>query len=481
MIAQSRYHSGLVTPQTLARYQIQGEIGRGMMGVVYRALDPALGRVVALKTVQTVWPLPEEQKQAFEDRFLAEARVAAALSHPAIVVVHDVGRDLESGSLFIAFEYLQGQTLSELTAADRLEWREALRIAGRLADALHHAHARGVVHRDIKPGNVMVLPNGDPKIMDFGIAKIAATHLTAAGEFFGTPSYMSPEQALGDAVDGRSDIFSLGSVTYLMLTGLKAFDAPSVPAVLNRVARNDPPPPSQFVPSLPAAVDQIVMRALAKRPSDRYADGRAMAEDIEDALADRPLRHGLTRPPDWAGPATAPLGAPDRRSLTPSPPAAPRRTSTWGRREVMVLAGLAVAAALTLLVVSPRPIAPTSATPFPEASGSPASPSRLSLTLEHPFKSGTLRLWVDDQSVLEEPLESRVRKKLLLFRSRRGTEAATLDVPAGTHTLRVQVEGDGQNVSRRLRAAFRPGETRRLEARVNGKELVLEWAAGGRP
>src|SRR5262249_17764756 len=205
-------------------------------------------------------------------------------------------------------------------------------------------------------GQVMARRTGDPKITASATPKTPAPPLPAAGGFFGPPSYMPPEQALGAAVDGRSDIFSLGSVTYLMLTGLKAFDAPSVPAVLNRVARNDPPPPSQFVPSLPAAVDQIVMRALAKRPSDRYADGRAMAEDIEDALADRPLRHGLTRPPDWAGPATAPLGAPDRRSLTPSPPAAPRRTSTWGRREVMVLAGLAVAAALTLLVVSPRPI-----------------------------------------------------------------------------------------------------------------------------
>ena len=177
-----------MTPQALARYQIQGEIGRGMMGVVYRALDPALGRIVALKTVQSVFPLPAEQQKAFEERFLSEARVAAGLSHPAIVVVHDVGRDPESGALFIAFEYLQGQTLSELTSSGALEWREAFRIAGRLAEALHHAHARGVIHRDIKPGNVMVLPTGDPKIMDFGIAKLASSQLTAAGEFFGTPS-----------------------------------------------------------------------------------------------------------------------------------------------------------------------------------------------------------------------------------------------------------------------------------------------------
>ena len=468
-------------PETLARYQIQGEIGRGMMGVVYRALDPALGRIVALKTVQTVFPLPEEQKKAFEERFLSEARVAAGLSHPAIVVVHDVGRDAETGALFIAFEYLQGQTLSELAATGPLEWREALRIGGRLAEALHHAHARGVIHRDIKPGNVMVLPSGDPKIMDFGIAKLATSQLTAAGEFFGTPSYMSPEQALGEAVDGRSDIFSLGSVIYLMLTGAKAFDASTVPAVLNRVARHDPPPPSQFARELPAAVDQVVMRALAKRPSDRYADGRTMAEDIEDALAGRPLRHRLTSPPEWAGPPTAPLSLDE--DVPRNAPAAPPAAVPWGRREAIVLAGLVLAAALALLTISSRRPA---SSPVGEAATvtapSPApSPSHLVLTLEHPFKSGTLKVWVDEKSVLAQALESRVTKKLLVFRSRRGSEAAVLDLAAGTHSVRVQVQGEGLTLSRRLRAAFRPGETRRLGARVDGKELALEWGSAARP
>jgi eukaryotic-like serine/threonine-protein kinase len=467
-----------VTPQTLARYQIQGEIGRGMMGVVYRALDPALGRVVALKTVQSVFPLPQEQQKAFEERFLSEARVAAGLSHPAIVVVHDVGRDPESGALFIAFEYLQGQTLSELTATGPLEWREAFRIAGRLAEALHHAHARGVVHRDIKPGNVMVLPTGDPKIMDFGIAKLASSQLTAAGEFFGTPSYMSPEQALGEAVDARSDIFSLGSVTYLMLTGTKAFDAASVPAVLNKVARHDPPPPSQFAPGLPADADVIVMRALAKRPSERYADGRTMAEDIEDALAGRPLRHRLTQLPEWAGSAPGPL-------LDELPPPAARPAAAWGRREVIALVGLGLAAAVALLMVSGRP--PGAAPPATGATAPPAvptpvpSPAHVALTLDHPFKSGTMKVWIDDQSFLEEPLESRVKKKLFVFKSRQGKEVASLDVPAGTHSVRVQVEGDGVTLNRRLRTFFRGGETRRLQARVDGKQLVLEWIAAGRP
>jgi eukaryotic-like serine/threonine-protein kinase len=469
-----------VIPQTLARYQIQSEIGRGMMGVVYRALDPALGRVVALKTVQTAFPLPQEQQKAFEERFLSEARVAAGLSHPAIVTVHDVGRDPDTGALFIAFEYLQGQTLSDLTTTGPLEWREAFRLGGRLAEALHHAHARGVVHRDIKPGNVMVLPTGDPKIMDFGIAKLSTAQLTAAGEFFGTPSYMSPEQALGESVDGRSDIFALGSVLYLMVTGAKAFDASSVPAVLNRVARHDPPPPSQLVPSLPADVDVVVMRALAKRPSERYPDGRTMAEDIEDALAGRPLRHRQTQLPDWAGSSLAALSVDEDPTVGPaSPPSA----TLWGRRGVLALVGVGLAAAVALLMISGR-----QPSPAPGAAASPAaaptpvpSPAHIALTLDHPFRTGSLRVWVDEQSILEEPLESRVKKKLLVFRSRRGTESATLDVPAGTHSVRVQVKGNGGMVlDRRLRTTFRPGETRRLEARVDGKQLVLQWIAAGR-
>jgi len=471
-----------VTPQTLARYQIQGEIGRGMMGVVYRALDPALGRVVALKTVHSIFPLPAEQQKTFEERFLSEARVAAGLSHPAIVTVHDVGRYPESGALFIAFEYLQGQTLAELTAAGALEWREAFRITGRLAEALQHAHARGVVHRDIKPGNVMVLPTGDPKIMDFGIAKITSSQLTAAGEFFGTPSYMSPEQALGESVDGRSDIFSLGSMTYLMLTGMKAFDATSVPAVLNKVARNEPPPPSRFAPGLPADVDVIVMRALAKRPAERYPDGRTMAEDIEDALAGRPLRHRLAQLPDWAGPSAGALAL-DGSSAPSSAPASP--SASWGRREVIALVGLGLAAAVALLMVSGRRPSPTAGSPgagIPPAAPTPIpSPAHVALTLDHPFRTGTMRVWIDDQAVpvLEEPLESRVKKKLFLFKSRQGKEVASLDVPAGAHSVRVEVEGDGMALNRRLKTFFRGGETRRLQARVDGKQLVLEWIAAG--
>jgi hypothetical protein len=326
----------------------------------------------------------------------------------------------------------------------------------------------------------MVLPTGDPKIMDFGIAKFSNSQLTAAGEFFGTPSYMSPEQALGESIDGRSDIFSLGSVLYLMVTGAKAFDASSVPAVLNRVARHDPPQPSQLVRSLPPEVDHIVMRALAKRASERYPDGRTMAEDMEDALAGRPLRHRQTALPDWAGSPMAALSVDKDPTLNP---AAPPAAAGWGRRPVLALVGLGLAAMVALLKFSAGPPAPPSTPASPDASPSAVAgpPAQVAFALEHPFRSGRLTVWVDERSVLEEPLESQVRKRLFVFKSRRGSESATVSVPPGTHSIRVQVQGDaGVVLNRRVRATFRSGESRRLSARVDGKQLVLEWVAAPR-
>src|SRR5260221_9364956 len=195
-------------PQRIGRYEVLRELGRGMMGVVYQAKDPALNRNVALKTISLAFAVSESDRETFEARFLQEARAAAALSHPSIVVVYDVGVDVEAGALYMALEFLRGKTLEAILAAgDVLDWREALRTTGRVADALHHAHANGIIHRDIKPANIMVLPTGEPKIMDFGVAKLEAAQLTTGGQVFGSPSYMSPEQADGQALDARGDVF----------------------------------------------------------------------------------------------------------------------------------------------------------------------------------------------------------------------------------------------------------------------------------
>ncbi len=277
-------------PKTIGRYEIVREIGRGAMGVVYEGRDLSLMRPVALKTL-LLEPLAEELREPFEKRFYQEARAAAGLQHPCIVVVYEIGIDAAADAFFITLEYLRGRTLEDIIADGPMPWRDALRVAGRLADALAHAHENGIVHRDIKPGNVMILKKGEPKIMDFGVAKLDSSKLTSAGDVLGSPGYMAPEQALEARVDPRSDIFSLGTVLYEALTGKRAFGKGTFSEILMRLAYEQPVPPSRINGDIPEAVDDIVARAMAKSPDQRYANADQMVEDIEDALFDRPLRH----------------------------------------------------------------------------------------------------------------------------------------------------------------------------------------------
>jgi serine/threonine-protein kinase len=433
----------------LGRYVIQEELGRGAMGVVYRALDPVLGRTVALKVLQGAFGTGEDPQ--FEERFAAEARAAARLSHPGIVTVHDAGRDESTGTFYIAFEHLEGQTLDAAARGRALPPDEALRIGACVAEALHHAHEQGIVHRDVKPANVMLLRSGEPKLMDFGIAKLPASQLTAAGEFFGTPAYMSPEQLAGETLDRRSDVFSLGAVLYRLLTGHDAFAAPTIPGVLARVATQHPPAPSSVAGGLSPQVDAVVARALAKDRTERHPDAAALAADL------KALRSGA------ALPSAAPAAAPTRvvRRARPS-----RR---W------VLAGSAVAAAAVLVALGIGP--PGLARP-PRLLAPP--PAQLEIAFEHPLRTGTLRIWVDDDMLLEEPLESRVVEDLKVFRVRKGRAEALLDVPPGERVVRVAVDGDGFSSSKRIRGTFESGARQRLEARVSGllgKELSLWWGS----
>jgi tRNA A-37 threonylcarbamoyl transferase component Bud32 len=468
--------------RALGRYELQEEIGRGMMGVVYKARDPDLNRAVALKTVRLAFEVPEDGREVFEKRFLAEARAAAGLSHPGIVTVHDVGRDPATGTLYIALEFLDGQTLGAANKGGGvMPWREALRITARVAEALHHAHSHGIVHRDIKPTNIMLLPAGDPKIMDFGIAKLPASQLTTAGEFFGTPSYMSPEQASGEALDGRSDLFSLGCVLYGMLTATRAFDGPTLPAILARVVRHEPLPPSRLVDGLPSEVDYVVMRALAKDLGHRYADGRTFAEDIHDVLAGRPPRH---RPPE-ADPGERTSVSPRGRATAPlpslpagrAPGVVPFLVNPTARRALLIGGGTALLlGALVVFLFVPRG---DRAALISLSTLLPVEPGHLEITFEHSLKSGNLKVWVDDEQVLDEPLESRVTKKVLSLRIRKGSLRQVLDVTPGEHTVRVQLEGD-VNSSRRLRGTFEPGQTKRLTVSLEGilkKDLSLDWGS----
>jgi serine/threonine protein kinase len=304
-------------PSRIGRFAIEAEIGRGAMGVVYKARDPILGRPVALKVVRLLFAASEEDRAALEQRFLKEARIVARLSHPGIVVVHDVGRDEATGEPFIALEYLVGRTLSSLLKCDRpLPWQESLRTIAGVAEALEYAHRQGVIHRDVKPANIMVLDSGDPKLMDFGIAKVlVGRDLSSTTRCLGTPLYMSPEQALGEPIDGRADIFALGAVAYALLTGRAAFDAPTVAGIIHRVVRTQPPRPTAIRPDLPPALDYVLARALAKSREDRHPNAGSLAEDIEDVLAGRVPRHRS----GWKEPATTEATMRSRHALAPVP------------------------------------------------------------------------------------------------------------------------------------------------------------------
>ncbi len=270
-----------VAHRTLGRYEIRGEIGRGNMGVVYRAHDPVIDRPIAIKTVVLADSISEADRRTFLQRFFQEARTAGKLTHPNVVVTYDAATDEITGTPFIAMELVDGEPLNErLEKEGRIGWRQAVDWVISLAQALQHAHREGIVHRDIKPANIMVTRQGVPKIMDFGIAKLSTGNLTQTGVVIGTPFFMSPEQLRGEALDGRSDLFSLGALLYNLVTGQRPFEGLELAAIASQVLHKNPRPPSEMVAGVPAALDGVVARALRKSVEERYSSGDEFADDL---------------------------------------------------------------------------------------------------------------------------------------------------------------------------------------------------------
>ena len=263
---------------TIGRYEIRGELGRGGMATVMRAYDPMFKRDVAVKV------LPREflHDPAFRARFEREAQVVAALEHSAIVPVYDYGENAETGQPFIVMRLMSGGTLAEKLRGQPMDLNEVARILSRLAPALDFAHARGVVHRDLKPGNILFDGEGNPYISDFGLAKLAESNVNLTGTgLMGTPAYMSPEQARGEKeIDGRSDLYALGAIVYQMLTGRQPYEAPTpIAVVLKHV--NEPPPSLRAVrPDLPVNAEAIIHKAMAKDPTTRYPTAASLSSDL---------------------------------------------------------------------------------------------------------------------------------------------------------------------------------------------------------
>ncbi len=264
------------------RYRIVAELGRGAMGVVYRAQDDALDRQVAVKTI--LLPQDADERATYEARFLQEAKAAGSLNHPNIITIYDLGR--EGDWAFIAMELLDGKELRDLILDGVLTLASSLNIAAQVARALSAAHARNIVHRDIKPSNIMVQQGDLAKIMDFGIARMQESDVkTQTGMILGSPKYMSPEQVNGAVLDARGDLFSLAVILYEMVTGAPPFGGADLGQLMFNIVSAEPPPPSQSNHSIPKMLDLVIHKGLQKDPALRYQDGIEFAADLEACLA----------------------------------------------------------------------------------------------------------------------------------------------------------------------------------------------------
>ncbi len=317
-------------PETIGRYQVLGEVGRGGMGCVYRARDPVLERVVAIKTMA----VDLQAEPGTRARFLREARSAARLQHPNIVTVYEFGE--HEGAPFIAMELLEGETLAEALRGGRLaDLGRRLDVIQQLCDGLAYAHASGVIHRDVKPNNVTILPSGTVKIVDFGVAWLEGSAATTrTGQLLGTPQYMAPEQFLGEPIDHRVDQWAVGVILWEVLAGRRPFDAPTVPSLIYQVVHQPlPPAPADVPPGLLA----VAAKALSKRPGDRYGNLEEMRAALAAAREDLPTSPSLSQ-------------------LRPAPLVSPRSGGTGGSATA---AGRQEARA----VPTPSPVRPALATP----------------------------------------------------------------------------------------------------------------------
>ena len=269
----------------LGRYQVDEELGKGAMGVVYKGEDPKISRTVAIKTMALSQEFEGAELDDVKDRFFREAETAGRLNHPHIVTIYDAGE--EHDLAYIAMEFLQGKDLSSNVVSGKLlKPGKVFEIVIKCASALHYAHKANVVHRDIKPANIMYHPeSNEMKITDFGIARITDSSKTKTGTILGTPSYMSPEQLSGQRVDGRSDLFSLGVMLYQMLTGELPFKGDSMAALMYQIANEPHPPMRNFNPRLPKPFDDFMDKALTKDPEERFASGAAFATELKRTIS----------------------------------------------------------------------------------------------------------------------------------------------------------------------------------------------------
>ena len=481
-------------PERIGRYRILGELGRGSMGRVYRAYDPRTDREIAIKVLTDAVELPDEAAAEARGRFLVEGRAAGRLSHPGIVLVYDADVDVESGLPYLALELVAGRSLTEvLRERGPLPWGEAAGLAAAVADALGHAHERGIVHRDVKPANVLITDAGRVKIADFGVAKIADESHTRAGMVLGTPNYMSPEQLRGDPLDGRSDLFALGAMLYEMLTGAPPFHADSLAGITHKVVFVDPRPPTFDRPDLPADLEGTVLRALAKAPTSRFPTAEEMAAALRTAGGGTPER------PAPATKETLRLAGsvPPPGETAERPRRFEKRTAIGAGALALIVVG-AIVASLWLGDGGAAPVAPgapNALAPGPGAAeGDREAPSRqgsstssslavnregeasLEIQFHNRLRHGTMTVWVDGQKVWSTAL-SVPRDPIKMVKG--DPVRATIPVAAGSRTIEVRIAQASARIDSRgvARAQFESGQKRRLRIVLLPylPKLGLDW------
>ena len=385
--------------QHIGRYKIVGELGRGAMGIVYKAQDPSIGRLIAIKSIRLNDLSDDAERVRMRDRLFREAQSAGILSHPGIVTIYDVAE--ENGLAYIFMELVNGPPLEKMLKAEQTPDKETLlSVFRQTAAALDYAHKKGIVHRDIKPANIMIHEDGTAKITDFGVAKIVSQQMTQAGMIMGTPSYMSPEQVQGGVISGRTDQFSLAVIAYEVLTGEKPFAAEYLPTLMYKIVREDFEPPQRLNPTLSGDIETVMRRALAKNPANRYetcaefvvalsaacnasggwmplprgasqdlptggtrqgmtgSEAETLAETIAHPVSPPAVERGArSARPEPVAPASAPVLPPLASIRQTTNRATPREPSHALRNGLLGVAGLAAGVAIAF-VLSQRPSAP---------------------------------------------------------------------------------------------------------------------------
>lgn len=433
------------------------------MGAVYEAKDPALGRTLALKVIHP--SLLEDEE--FRQRFLREARTAGTLSHPHIMTLYDVGKDAASGSYFMAMEHLPGGDLrSRLKRDGKIPAAEAAAMACELLSALEAAHEQGVVHRDVKPENILFSMKGQLKLVDFGIARPQASHLTQTGQILGTPYYMAPEQVESKAVDVRADLFSAGVVLYEMLSGEKPFHGDSLPSIAHAICYNEPPPLRDVQAELASAVSRL----LSKKPEDRFPSAAAAREALLPFAGLPPSRHpSLTSPSQIA------------HSNPPMENARPLRS----RKAILILAAsmvlfgaLFIAAAVHLLRGSPpeKAAAPKDAQSEPGGSWPVfASKETFPVEFRHSLSGGKLVIRSEGKEILRKKFGG---EKIAGLVPKKDAFTTRIALPAGTQEIEIEVLGEkGKSLaSDTFGITVREGERRTLQVSLSSlRNLSWRW------